>query len=171
MSKSENNLHYRYHLSDFDEDEEDEEKGECQNSLECSQCLTDKITNLEIDPEKHPGSDDEEKIPLPHSLDTDDEEYQDDLTKCRLKIAQDLNEMNNVFLRSQLTDEEIRKLVQLNYTTECQRLTEQYHELFDAVSFEDPIKIETYALLVKLGILEQVKATHDDLYEPSKIKL
>ena len=163
------NLHYKYHLSDIEEEDE-EEKGECQNS-ECSQCLREDIEKLEIDPEKHPGSSDDEKIPLPHSLDTDDEEYQDDLTKSRLKIAQDLNEMNNVFLRSQLTDDEIRKFVQSNCTTECERLREQYEELFEDISFEDPIKIETYALLVKLGILEQVKATHPDLYEPSKINI
>ena len=154
MSKSEN-YHYTNLLKiEEDEDEKsgvsdsDEDKEDCQHQDDCSQSVT-----------------------LIETLSEDDEKNEDELKSNRLKIANELNEMNRMFLLSKLSDTEIKNYIKTNLTEDSDNIRENYHRLFDDVSFEDPIKIETYALLVKLGILEQVKATHDDLYEPSKIKL
>ena len=149
MSKSENNLHYQYHLSDIEE-YSDEEKTACEHPDDCDECS---------------------QHTLIETLSDDDEKHQDELKSNRLKIANELNEMNRMFLLSKLTDTEIKNYINTNLTEDADNIRENYFRLFDSVPFTDPIKIETYGLLVKLGILQQVKATHDDLYEPSKIKL
>ena len=155
---SEKNLHYHYTnvLPDVVEEEQnsgvsdsDDEKGQCQHPKDCDECS--QSTLLE-------------------TLDIQ-EEKQDELKSNRLKIANELNQMNKMFLLSKLTDQEIRDYIAINLTEDADNIRENYFRLFDSVPFTDPIKVETYGLLVKLGILEQVKATHDDLYEPSKIKL
>ena len=158
------NLHYHYTnvLPDVVEEEEnsgvsdseeysEEEKGQCEHPKDCDECS--------------------QSVTLVETLSDDDEKNEDELKSNRLKIANELNEMNRMFLLSKLTDTEIKNYINTNLTEDADKIRENYHRLFDAVSFEDPIKIETYALLVKLGILEQVKATHEDLYEPSKVNI
>jgi hypothetical protein len=155
--KSEN-YHYRNVLSDV-EDEDDksgvsdseEEKEDCQHPEDCDKCS--------------------QSVTLVESLDTEDEKQEDQTKINRLKIANELNQINKMFLLSKLTEQEIKDYIATNLTEDADKIREDYFRLFYNVKFTDPIKIETYGLLVKLGILEQVKATHDDLYEPSKIKL
>lgn len=158
MSKK--NLHYHYtNLLKIEEDDDEksgvsdseEEKEDCQHPKDCDECS--------------------QSVTLIQTLSEDDSEDEDELKSNRLKIANELNQMNNMFLLSKLSDQEIRDYIAINLTEDANEIREQYNRLFDSVPFTDPIKIETYGLLVKLGILEQVKATHDDLYEPSKIKL
>lgn len=161
--KSENYYHYSNLLSSEDErsgvsdSEVDEEKIQCQHPTDCAECLTQSVELIEIKEDS--------------SLDTEDEKKEDEIKNNRLKIANELNQMNKMFLLSKLSDQEIKDYITKNLTEDADKIREDYHRLFDDVSFTDPIKIETYGLLVKLGILQQVKATHEDLYEPSKIKL
>jgi hypothetical protein len=137
-------------VSDSEEYSEDE-KSECQHPKDCDECS--------------------QSVTLIESLDTQEEKTEDTLKNNRLKIANELNEMNKMFLLSKLTENEIKDYIATNLTEDADNIRDDYFRLFDSVPFTDPIKVETYGLLVKLGILEQVKATHDDLYEPSKIKL
>lgn len=155
-----NNLRFKYYLSDVEEENSgvsdseeysEEEKEDCQHPDDCDEC--------------------QESVTLLESLDTNEEKHEDNLNKNRLKIANELNQMNNLFLTSKLSEKEIRDYIAINLSEDADKIREQYFRLFDSVQCSDPIKIETYGLLVKLGILQQVKATHDDLYEPSKIKL
>ena len=156
---SERNLHYSNVLSDVEEksgvsDSEeysDDEKSECKHPEDCGECS--------------------QSVTLVESLDTQEEKTEDDLKNNRLKIANELNQMNKMFLLSKLTEKEIKDYIATNLTEDADKIREDYFRLFDSVPFTDPIKIETYSLLIKLGILQQVKATHDDLYEPAKIKL
>ena len=158
---SERNLHYHYTnslkieeeersgVSDSEEYSEDE-KSECQHPEDCGECS---------------------QSTLIESLDTQEEKTEDNLKNNRLKIANELNQMNKMFLLSKLTENEIKDYIATNLTEDADKIREDYFRLFDSVPFTDPIKIETHGLLVKLGILEHVKATHEDLFEPSKIKL
>lgn len=158
------NLHYHYTnvLPDVVEEEEEksgvsdseeyseEEKGQCEHQKDCDECS---------------------QSTLIESLDTQEEKTEDNLKNNRLKIANELNQMNKMFLLSKLTENEIKDYIATNLTEDADNIRDDYFRLFDSVPFTDPIKIETYSLLIKLGILQQVKATHDDLYEPAKIKL
>ena len=154
------NLHYHYTnvLPDVVEEEEvnsgvsdsEEEKEDCQHPDDCDECS---------------------QSTLIESLDTQEEKTEDNLKNNRLKIANELNQMNKMFLLSKLTENEIKDYIATNLTEDADNIRDDYFRLFDSVPFTDPIKIETYSLLIKLGILQQVKATHDDLYEPAKIKL
>lgn len=156
------NLHYHYTnvLPDVVEDEDEksgvsdsdvEEKEDCQHPDDCDECS--------------------QSVTLVETLSDDDEKHNDNLKLNRLKIANELNQLNNLFLTSKLTNQEIKDYIAINLTEDANEIRDDYFRLFDSVPFTDPIKIETYGLLVKLGILQQIKATHDDLYEPSKIKL
>ena len=80
------------------------------------------------------------------------------------KMCAELNAFNNQLRTCGLTDEEIQTYVKINLTEQANDLKSSYEKEFAQFTLDDPLKQELYTVLVKLGVLEQPKAYHPELY-------
>jgi len=156
---------YNYH---FHEDSKNSEDGDekTTNSDSGSTCsvsdslveVLDKSLCIKEEPEKYPGSSDDD-IP---SLDTSEEEKLTEKQKRRVATANEINQMYQTLLATGLSWDQIKEIVAKD-KDEVEKIRNDFYELFDNVSDTDPIKHETKALLILMGILEMPLATHPDL--------
>ena len=166
MENSEESIvKYNYHLGDnqSSEDGEDEKtnsdsgSGSTCSSVGLVECL-DKSLCLK-EPEKYPGSSSDDDIP---SLDTSEEKNLTEKQKRRVKTGQEINKMYQILLGTGLSWDEIKEIATKD-KDEVEKIRNDFHELFGNVSDIDPIKHETKALLLLMGIIQEPKATHPDL--------
>jgi hypothetical protein len=155
---------YNYHLGDNQSSEAEDEKTTGSDSGSGSTCssvgLVESVCNLSIkEPEKYPGSDNDDDIP---SLDTAEEKELTEKQKRRVKTANEINEMYQTLLSTGLSWSEIKEIA-CRDKDEVETIRNEFNELFGNVSDIDPIKHETKALLILMGILEMPLATHPDL--------
>lgn len=158
---------YNYHFGNVSENSEDAED-EKSNSMSGSTCssvglveVLDKSMCIK-EPEKYPGSsssDSDDDIP---SFDTDEEKKLTEKQKRRVKTGQEINKMYQTLLRTGLSWDEIKEIA-CSDKDEVEKIRNDFHELFGNVSDIDPIKHETKALLLLMGIIQEPKATHPDL--------
>jgi hypothetical protein len=161
---------YNYHLGDNQSSEDAEDEKTNSDSGSGSTCsVTDSLVevldksmcDLSIkEPEKYPGSSDsDDDIP---SLDTAEEEKLTEKQKRRVATANEINQMYQTLLATGLSWDQIKEIVAKD-KDEVEKIRNDFYELFDNVSDTDPIKHETKALLILMGILEMPLATHPDL--------
>jgi len=156
---------YNYHLGDSEnsEDAEDEKTNSMSGSTCSSVGLDKSMCDLTIkEPEKYPGSsssDSDDDIP---SLDTSEDKELTDKQKRRVKTGKEINKMYQTLLATGLSWDEIKEIA-CSDKDEVEKIRNDFHELFGNVSDIDPIKHETKALLLLMGIIEEPKATHPDL--------
>ena len=161
---------YNYHLGDnqSSEDAEDEKTNSdsgsgstCSVSDSLVEVLDKSMCDLSIkEPEKYPGSSDsDDDIP---SLDTAEEKELTERQKRRIATANEINEMYQTLLSTGLSWDQIKEIVARD-KNEVEKIRNDFHELFDNVPDIDPIKHETKALLILMGIIEEPKAYHEDL--------
>jgi len=156
---------YNYHFHEDSKNSEDgeDEKTNSDSGSTCSSSdniieVLDKSLCIKEEPEKYPGSSDDD-IP---SLDTSEEEKLTEKQKRRVATANEINQMYQTLLATGLSWDQIKEIVAKD-KDEVEKIRNDFHELFDNVSDTDPIKHEVFALLILMGILEQPKATHPDL--------
>ena len=161
---------YNYHFHEDSQNSEDGCDEKTTNSDSGSTCsVSDSLVEV-LDksmcikePEKYPGSSssdsDDDDIP---SLDTSDEKKLTDKQKRRVATANEINQMYQTLLSTGLSWDEIKKIA-CEDKNEVETIRNDFNELFKDVSDIDPIKHETKALLILMGILEMPLATHPDL--------
>ena len=166
MNSEEAIVKYNYHLgNDINSEDAEDEKSNSDSGSTCSssvglvECL-DKSLCLK-EPEKYPGSSDDDDIP---SLDTSEDKKLNERQKRRVQTGKEINEMYNTLLRTGLSWDEIKEIA-CSDKDEVEKIRKDFHELFGNVSDIDPIKHETKALLLLMGIIQEPKATHPDLQQ------
>ena len=156
---------YNYHLGDNQSSEAEDEKTTGSDSGSGSTCssvgLVESVCDLSIkEPEKYPGSSDsDDDIP---SLDTAEEKKLNENQRRRVKTGQEINQMYQTLLGTGLSWDQIKEIVARD-KDQVETIRNDFNELFKDVSDIDPIKHETKALLILMGILEMPLATHPDL--------
>jgi len=73
------------------------------------------------------------------------------------KMCNELNQLNNLLLSYKLTDKEIRTYVRRDLYTEGKQLKKQFKKEFKSIGIDNPLKIEIYILLHKLGIVRNFR--------------
>jgi hypothetical protein len=163
MNSEEAIVKYNYHLGDNQSSEAEDEKtnSDSGSGSTCSSVgLVESVCNLSIkEPEKYPGSDNDDDIP---SLDTSEEKKLTENQRRRVKTANEINEMYQTLLSTGLSWDEIKEIV-VRDKDEVEKIRNDFNELFKDVSDIDPIKHETKALLILMGVLEMPLAYHKDL--------
>lgn len=158
---------YNYHLGDSENSEDaEDEKSNSMSGSTCSsvglvEVLDKSICNLNIkEPEKHPGSSsDDDDIP---SFDTCEEKQLSLAQKRRIKTGKEINQMYQTLLATGLSWDEIKEIA-CRDKDEVEKIRNDFHELFGNVPDIDPIKHETKALLLLMGVINEPKASHPDL--------
>lgn len=157
---------YNYHLGDSENSEDGED--EKTNSMSGSTCSSSdnlvEVLNKSLcikEPEKHPGSSSDDDIP---SFDTSVEKKLNERQKRRVKTGQEINKMYQTLMATGLSWDEIKEIA-CSDKNEVEKIRNDFHELFGNVSDTDPIKHETKALLLLMGIIQEPKATHPDLMQ------
>lgn len=73
------------------------------------------------------------------------------------KICDELNQLNNLLLSYKLSNKEIRTYVRRDLYKEGKELKKQYKIEFKNIGISNPLKMEVYLLLHKLGIVRNFR--------------
>tara|TARA_S200002703_G_scaffold112710_1_gene98225 strand:- start:6745 stop:7287 length:543 start_codon:yes stop_codon:yes gene_type:complete len=167
MENSEESIvKYNYHFHEENSEDGEDEKTTGSDSGSGSTCssvgLVESVCDLSIkEPEKYPGSSSDDDIP---SLDTTEEKKLTLNQKRRVKTGKEINQMYQILIKTGLSWDQIKEIVARD-KDQVEKIRNDFNELFKDVSDIDPIKHETKALLILMGILEMPLATHPDLDE------
>ena len=72
-------------------------------------------------------------------------------------MCQELKDLTNELLQIKLKPKQVKSYVRVNLRSEAKSLRKLFNEEFKNIELSNPLKSEVYFLLIKLGILRNIK--------------